>query len=150
MIQEVFLERVLLELSFGKDQRSWQGREYRGSCEGVMDGRRGVTGRWGRASRGGAAGGLQLGLEDSEGHQSCIDTLLHLLNGYPFSSWLSPPTLQPSGLTQESRDLASTPGPATRQQKVCKSWGDPRYLGPAGHRGTEGSVHPFLGREDPR
>lgn len=95
-------------------------------------------------------GGLQLGLEDSEGHQSCIDTLLHLLSGNPFSSWLSPPTLQPSGLTQESRDLVSAPGPATRQQKVCKSWGDPRYLGPAGHRGTEGSVHTFLGRQDPR
>ena len=67
---------VLLELSFTKDQRSWQGREYWGSCEEVMDSRRGVTGRWGRASRGGAAGSLQLGLEHSGGHQSCINILL--------------------------------------------------------------------------
>ena len=85
------MERMLLDLTFGKGQRSWQGREYRGFCEEVMDGRRGVTGRWRRVSRGGAAGGLQLGLEHSEGYQSCIDTLLHLLNGNPFSSWLSPP-----------------------------------------------------------
>ena len=76
VIQEVFLQKVLLELSFRKDQRSWQGREYWGSCEEVMDGRRGVTGRWGRASRGGAAGSLQLGLEHSGGHQSCINILL--------------------------------------------------------------------------
>ena len=59
---------------------------------------------------------------------SCIagrfftDTLLCHLNGNPFSSsWLSPPNPQSSGLTQESRDLASRPGPTTRQQNVCKS-----------------------------
>ena len=28
---------------------------------------------------------------NSEGYQSCIDTLLHLLNRNPFPSWLSPP-----------------------------------------------------------
>lgn len=150
MVQEVFLERVLLDPSFGKGQRSWQGREYRGSCEEVMDGRMGVTGRWGRASRGGAAGGLQLGLEHSQGHQACIDTLfifsmetLSLLGCLPL-------TLRPSGLTQESRDLASRPGPTIRQQKVCKSCGDPRCPGPAGHRGMEGNVRTFLCRQDSR
>ena len=35
MVQEVFVERVLLDLTFGKGQRSWQGREFQGSCEEV-------------------------------------------------------------------------------------------------------------------
>lgn len=76
--------------------------------------------REGQARRSGR--GLRLGLEDSEGHQSCMVPFYIFSVETLFSSWLSPPTLQPSGLTQESRDLVSAPGPATRQQKVCKSW----------------------------